>query len=147
MALQSHLALLEHMRHRAALKRLVQNHGDALANLWEGHRRGPFFSPARFPAPETTWPVSKAFDDAANPSNCAPHSPPNPLRSCFSGDILRCDVRLWPPGQTPKGASQAPHWTDNSQPSPLLAGRGSGSPPPSPHRPADADGFSTPHVF
>ena len=33
-ALQSHLALLEPMRHRAALKRLVQDHGDALANLW-----------------------------------------------------------------------------------------------------------------
>src|SRR5712692_4180110 len=66
------------------------------------------------------WPVTKAFDDVANPSNYAPHSPPNPLRSCFSGDILQCDVRLWPPGQIPTGASQAPHWTDNSQPLHLL---------------------------
>ena len=94
------------------------------------------------------WPVTKAFDDAANPSNDAPHSPPNPLRSCFSGDILQCDVRLWPPGQIPTGAPQAPHWTDNSQPSPPFAGRGHGSvsPPTSPPHLADADGFWRPPV-
>jgi hypothetical protein len=32
-ALQALLALLQPMRHRAALKRLAQDHGDALANL------------------------------------------------------------------------------------------------------------------
>jgi hypothetical protein len=32
-ALQALLALLQHMRHRPALKRLAHDHGDALANL------------------------------------------------------------------------------------------------------------------
>jgi hypothetical protein len=32
-ALQALLALLQHMRHRPALKRLAQDHGDILANL------------------------------------------------------------------------------------------------------------------
>ena len=32
-ASQALLAFGQHMRHRAALKRLVQDHGDALANL------------------------------------------------------------------------------------------------------------------
>jgi hypothetical protein len=42
-ALQSLLSLLEPTRRRAALKRLVQNHGNALANLRSGDRRRPFF--------------------------------------------------------------------------------------------------------
>ena len=45
MALQSPLALLEPMRHGAALQRLVQDHDDTLANLREGHRRSPCFFP------------------------------------------------------------------------------------------------------
>jgi hypothetical protein len=42
----------------------------------------------------------------------------------------------------PPGASQAPHWTEKSHPSPPLAGRGPGSvsPPTSPPHLADADG-------
>ena len=32
-ALQALLALLQHMRHRPTLKRLVQDHGHALTNL------------------------------------------------------------------------------------------------------------------
>src|SRR5712691_11469110 len=105
-ALQALLALLEHMRHRAALKRLVPDHRDALAHLREGHRWGPFFSPDRFPAPGTTWPVRTVFDDGANPSNGAPHNPPTRLRSCCAGGMLRCDVPLWPPEHIPPVASQ-----------------------------------------
>src|SRR5712691_8376333 len=136
------------MRHRPALKRLAQDHGDALTNLGEGDRRGPFFSPGGFPVPGTTWRVTKAFDDAANPSNCAPHNPPNRLRSCCAGDILRCDVRLSPPGQTPTAASAAPRWTNNNRPlSPAgCRGRGNGSPPTALRRLADADGFWRPHA-
>jgi len=52
-ALQSLLTLLEHVQLRAALKCLVQDQGDAVANLREGERRGPFFSPERFLAPGT----------------------------------------------------------------------------------------------
>jgi hypothetical protein len=80
-ALQALLALLQHMRRRVALKRLAQDQRNALANLREGNRRGPFFSPDRFPAPETMWLVTIAFDAAANPSNCAPHNLPIRLRS------------------------------------------------------------------
>src|SRR6266446_330814 len=87
--LQSLLSLLEHMRRGAALKRLVQNHRDALAHLREGHRRGPFFSPVRCLVPETTWPVTKAFDAAANPSSDAPHSPPNRLRFCLLHTLFK----------------------------------------------------------
>src|SRR5712691_9998435 len=131
------------MRHRPALKRLAQDHGDALTNLGEGDRRGPFFSPAGFPSPGTTWPVTKAFDDAASPSNCAPHNLPNRLRSCSAGDILRCDVRLSPPAPIPPAASPVPRWTDNNPLSPPAGcrGRSSGSPPPALRRLADADGF------
>src|SRR2546425_1315592 len=89
-----------------------------------------------------------AFDDAATRSNCAPHSRPNPLHSCCAGDILQCDVPLWPPGQIPPGASRVPRWTGNNPPSPPAPGRdhGSGSPPTSPGRLVDADGFSIPPV-
>ena len=48
-ALQALLALLQHMRHRSTLKRLVQDQRNALANLRDGDRRGPFFFPVRFP--------------------------------------------------------------------------------------------------
>jgi hypothetical protein len=134
--------LLEHVQLRATLPCLVQDHGDALAHRREGNRRGPLFSPERFRARATLSPGTKAFDAAAHPSHDAPHRPPNPLRSCCAGDMLPGDVRRWPPGHMPPGASQAPHWTEKSQPSPPLAGRGPGivSPPTSPHHLADAEG-------
>src|SRR5512145_1506754 len=147
-ALQALLAFPPHMRPRPTLKRLVQNHGNALTNLREGDRRGPFFSPARFLAPGTTWPGMTAFDDAATLSNGAPHSRPNRLRSCSAGDILQYDVRLWPPGQIPPGASRVQRWRGNNPPSPPAPGRGpgSGARPTSPGRLVDADGFSIPPV-
>src|SRR5712691_7761772 len=88
-----------------------------------------------------------AFDDGANPSNGAPHNPPTRLRSCCAGGILRCDVPLWPPAQIPPVASQGQRWTDNNPPSPPAGGlgRGSGAPPGSPRRLADADGCAIPH--
>src|SRR3989442_11133200 len=55
-ALQALLALLQPLRPRPTLKRLVQDQGNTLTHLREGERRGPFFSPDRFPAPRTTWP-------------------------------------------------------------------------------------------
>ena len=115
MALQALLALLQHRRHRPTLKRLVQDQGNALTNLRDGDRRGPFFSPARFPAPETRWPVTRAFDDAATRSNGALHSPPNRLRSCCAGDMLQSDVPPWPPGPTPPAGSLDRHWTEKSR--------------------------------
>src|SRR2546425_4566971 len=135
-ALQALLALLQPLRHRPTLKRLVQDHGNALTNLWEGDRRGPFFSPDRFPAPGTRWPVTTAFDDAATLSNCAPHSRPTRLRFCSAGDMLRCDAPPWPRGPTPIVGSQGPHWPDNSRPSRPWPGRGHGSesPPTIPRR-------------
>jgi hypothetical protein len=87
-ALQSLLTLFEHVQLRAALKCLVQDHGDALASLREGDCRGAFFSSERFLSQKTMWPVTKMFDDAANPSNYVPHSPPNRPRSCSAGGIL-----------------------------------------------------------
>ena len=42
-ALQALLTLLQPLRHRPTLKHLVQDQGNALANLREGDRRGPFF--------------------------------------------------------------------------------------------------------
>src|SRR5712692_6232644 len=110
MALQSLLTLLEHVQLRATLQCLVQAHGDALANLRYGDRRGPFFSPERVLAPETMWSLTKASDAAASPSNDAPHSSPIQLRSSFSGDILPSEVRVWQPRHIPTGACQAPHW-------------------------------------
>src|SRR5512145_752528 len=82
------------MRPRAALKFLAQDHRNALANLWAGNRRGPCFFPEQFPVPGTMWRVTTAFDEAANPSNDAPHNPPNRFRSCFSGGMLpmRCSA-------------------------------------------------------
>src|SRR5713101_8021493 len=126
-ALQAPLALLQPPRQRPTLKRLMQDQGNALTNLGEGDRRGPFFSPARFPAPGTTWPVTTAFDDAATLSNCAPRSRPNRLHSCSAGDILPCAVPLWPPGHIPPGASREQRGTGNNPPSPLALGRGHGS--------------------
>ena len=43
-ALQALLALLQHMHHRPTLKGLVHDQGNALTNLRQGDRRGPFFS-------------------------------------------------------------------------------------------------------
>jgi hypothetical protein len=147
-ALQALLAFGQHLRHRAALKRLAQDHRETLANLRERYGRRPFFSPAASPAPGTTWPVTKAFDDAASRSNGGPHNRPNPPRSCSAGDILRCDVRPSPLGPTPPAVSQGLHWTDKSPLSRPNPGRGHGSdsPPTIPRRLADADGFWRPRA-
>ena len=48
-ALQALLALLQPMRKLPTLKRLVQDQGNALTNLWEGDRRGPFFGQFQVP--------------------------------------------------------------------------------------------------
>src|SRR4029434_5123215 len=93
-ALQALLARVQQMRPRVALIYLAHDHRDALANLGYRHRWRPFFFPARFLGPETRLPGATAFDDAASPSNCAPHSQPNPLRSCCAVYTPRCDVRL-----------------------------------------------------
>src|SRR5215467_8721591 len=90
-ALQALLALFQPRRKLPTLKRLVQDQGHALTNLRAGERRGPFFSPDRFPAPGTTWPVTTACDAAATLSHAAPHRRPHRLRSCSAGDLLRCD--------------------------------------------------------
>jgi hypothetical protein len=147
-ALQALLALLQPMRKLPTLKRLVQDQGNALTNLREGDRRGPFFSPARFPAPETTWPVMTAFDGAATLSHDAPHSRPHRLRSCSAGDILPCDVPLWPRGPTPLAGAPGPHWTENSRLSRPCPDRGHGreAPPIMPRHLADAGGFWRPHA-
>src|SRR5712692_11341623 len=116
MTWQALLALLHHRRHRPALQRLAHDHREALAHLREGDRRGPFFSPAGFPVPGTTWPGTTAFDDAANPSNGAPHSPPNRLRSSCAAYTLRYDGQPEPPGPTPTAASPAPRSTGNHPP-------------------------------
>ena len=34
---------------------VVQDGTDAFADLWDGDRRCPFFSPAGLPSPRTTW--------------------------------------------------------------------------------------------
>src|SRR6266852_6105137 len=135
MALQALLALLQPMRHRPTLKRLVQEQGNALTNLREVESRGPCFSPDRFPAPRTMWPGTTAFDDAATLSNGAPHSRPTQLRLCSAGDMLRCDALPWPHGLTPLVRSQGPHWTEKSR----LARLG-------PRRLADAGGFWRPRA-
>src|SRR5215216_3024081 len=84
--------------------------------IWGSVIAGVHFFPARFLVPETTSPVTKAFDDATRPSNCAPHSRPSPLHSCFAEYILRYDVRLWPLGPTPQVGSAGPRWTNNNPP-------------------------------
>src|SRR5712691_7523513 len=147
-AVQALLALLQPLLKRPTLQRLVQDQGNALTNLRSGDRRGPFFSPDRFPAPGTTWPVTTAFDDAATLSNDAPHSRPNRLRSCSAGDMLRCDVPLWPRGPTPRAGSQGPHWTENSRLSRPCPDRGHGieAPPTIPLHLADACVFWRPHA-
>jgi hypothetical protein len=134
MALPALLTLLQPMRHRPTLKRLVQDHGHALTHRREGDRRRPFFSPEQFPARETTWPGTTAFDAAATLANGAPPRRPNRLHSCSAGDMLPCAVPLWPPGHMPPGASRVPRWTGNHPPSrPALGhGRGRGPPPTSP---------------
>src|SRR5712692_1726026 len=141
-ALQALLALRQHMRYRPTLKRLPQDGGNALANLWQGQCRRPFFSPDAFPAPETTSPVMRAFDDAASLSNGGPHSRLTRLHSCSVGDILQYDVRLWPLGPMSTAASQVRRWTNNNRSSPPAAdlGRESAPPPKFLHRLADADG-------
>src|SRR6266852_4355810 len=111
MAVQALLALLQYLRHRPTLKRLVQDQGNALTDLREGESRGPFFSPDRFPAPRTTWPVTTAFDDAATLSNGVPHSRPTRLRFCSAGDMLRCDAPPWPRGPTPLAACRRENQT------------------------------------
>jgi hypothetical protein len=123
MALQAPLTLLQPLRPRPTLQRLVQDQGNALTHLWEGDRRGPCFSPARFPVLGTTWPGTTAFDEVATPSNGAPHSRPNPLHSYSAGDMLRCDVPLWLPGPSPPGASRVQRWTDHHPPAPPAPGR------------------------
>src|SRR6266404_3227599 len=89
------------------------------------------FFPDAFPAPGTTSPVMRAFDAAASRSNGVPHHRPNPLRSCYAGDILRCDVQPWPLGPTHPARSQGPYWTDQSPLSRPHPGRGPGSVSPS----------------
>ena len=147
MASQSLLACVQHMGHRPASENLVQDRRDAVANLRSRDRRRPFFSPAGFPSPETTWRVTKACDEGASPSNCGPHNPPSRPRACCAGGIPRCDVRLWPPGRTPTAASQARRWTATHPLSPPVGclGPGTASPPPSPRRLVDAEACATPH--
>src|SRR6516165_2298571 len=147
-ALQALLALLQPIRKLPTLKRLVQDQGNALTNLRQGDRRGPVFSPDRFPAPGTTWPVTRAFAAAATLSKAAPQSRPNRLRSGSAGDMLRCDVPLWPRGPTPRVGSQGRHGTDKSRLSRPCPDRGhrSEAPPPIPRHLADAGGFWSPHA-
>src|SRR6266849_1033212 len=64
---------------------------------------GVHFFPDRCRAPGTTWPGTTAFDDAGTRTNGAPHSRPNRCHSCSAGDMLPCDVPLWPPGTCPQG--------------------------------------------
>jgi hypothetical protein len=148
LALQAPLALPEPRRHGAALTRLVHDHREALAHLREGDGRGPLFSPARLLAPATTEPVPPAFAEVATPSKGGPHRQPHPLRSCFLGDMLPYDARLWPPGHPPQGGAQLPQWTGHQPPSPPRAGRGheSAAPPPSPRRLAGVGGCGTPRA-
>src|SRR5213593_3148951 len=101
MALQALLALLESRRHRPAWKRLVQAHGHTLAQLREGHCRGPFFSPAGLPSPGTTEPGPTACAAAATLAHGAPHQPPRPFHSGCAGDLLPSAVRLWLPAHLP----------------------------------------------
>src|SRR6266496_2273135 len=102
---------MQHTRYRPALTRDVQEQCDALANLGQCHRRGPFFSPDGSLSQDTTWRVTTAFDDGASPSTCGPRSRPSQPRSCSAGDTLQYDVPLWPPGQRPPTASPAGHGT------------------------------------
>ena len=51
-ALQALLAFGQHLRHRVALKRLAQDHRNALANLRQCYGRRPFFPPLRLPHQE-----------------------------------------------------------------------------------------------
>jgi hypothetical protein len=147
-ALQALLALLPPRRKLPPLKRLGHDQGNALTNLREGDRRGPFFSPDRFPAPETTWPVMTACDGAATLSHDAPHRRPHRLRSCSAGDMLPGDVPLWPRGPTPIAGSQGPHWPEKSRLSRPWPARGHGSeaPPLMPRHLADAGGCWRPHA-
>jgi len=116
MTVQALLALLQPMRHRPTLQRLVHDHGNALTPLREGERRRPCFFPEPFPARATTWPVTTAFDDAATLSNDAPHRRTHRLHSGSAGDMLPGDVPLWPPGHMPPGASRVPPWPGNHPP-------------------------------
>src|SRR5882724_9358202 len=106
------------------------------------------FSPAGFPSPETTWPVTTAFDDGASPSNGGPHHPPRRPHADCAGGIPQGAVRLEPLGRTPIVASRAQRWTGNHPPAPSAGGldRGSASPPPSPRGLAAACACATPRV-
>ena len=77
------------MGHRPPRESLVQDGCDTLANLRSRHRRGPFFSPAGFPSPETTWPGANACDEGATPSHGGPHTPASRLHACCAGGMLR----------------------------------------------------------
>jgi hypothetical protein len=147
-ALQALLARVQPMRSRVARIDLAQDHRDALANLGERHRWGPFFSPARFRGPETRSPGVTACAAAASLSNGAPHSRPSPRRSCCAVYSPRCAVRLWPHGRTAPAGSRAQHWPGKNRPSPPARchGRASASPPPAPRGLAAACACAPPRV-
>src|SRR5712692_1519553 len=126
-ALQALLALRQPRRSRPTRKRLAQDGRDALAHLRQGASRGPFFFPEAFPAPETTSPVTRAFDAAASLSNDGPHRRRTRLHSCSVGDLLPDDVRLGPRGPMSTAASQVTRWTKNHPPALPAAGLGRAS--------------------
>src|SRR6266436_1477858 len=94
---------------------LIEDVGDALANLWQRNGRGRIFFPVGFRSPGTRWRGVRAFDDGASHSNDEPRSRPGRLRSCSAGDIPRCDVRPWRRARIRSAASGRGRWTDSSR--------------------------------
>ena len=131
-ALSTLFPCMQQTRQRPALARVVQEQREAVAHLWERHRRGPCFSPEGLPSRSTPWRSTQACDEEASPSHGVPPHPPSRRHSCCAAGMLQGEVRPGPPGHMGPARSRPLHGRGQSRRAPPPAGRDPASAPPRP---------------